>query len=245
MNYGLFYSSCYSLHQPWFHLCLSHQTLQLELLLWLLSPFIRQSIKFYCSKNTTKPVKKGSLAVCSPISPTSCTGQMMVKEPAGDKEAIWVREDEKDIRIKKGRNSASYHGCTTLGIFSSRWEYMMLSCYKNGLWGMQEVCPSACCHDCKELSWGFPLWSSFASPFQIPDRTSGKRPLHPWTSLGTRGSQHKICLNLCSGDTQMWSPGASLTTVVITIHYFPKVYNWLVFLFWLLWRIQGQISTGC
>lgn len=62
----------------------------------------------------------------------------MVREPGWDKGAIWVRKG-REIRIKKGGHSASYHGCTTWGIFSSRWEYMMISCYRNGLWNVRDM----------------------------------------------------------------------------------------------------------
>lgn len=48
-------------------------------------------------------------------------------------------EKRKEIKIKRGGNSASYHSSTTLGIFSSRWEYMMISCYRNGLWNARDI----------------------------------------------------------------------------------------------------------
>lgn len=48
-------------------------------------------------------------------------------------------EKREEIRIKKVGHSASYHGCTTLGIFSSRGEYMMIICYRNGLWNARDM----------------------------------------------------------------------------------------------------------
>lgn len=223
-----------------------HQTLQLESLLWWLSPFIWQSIKFYCPKYTTEPVQKGSLAVCSLTSPTRCTGHVMVET-----KSQFGLEKRKEISIKKGRNSASCHGCS-IGIYSSRWDYLMVSCHRNGLWNTRDMSIylfSQSQGTALRIFFVQQLWLPFPNAWQnIRDGTlhpSFHSGAQPWTSLRTRVSQQKIHLNLCSGDTQMWSPGASLTTAVITIHYFQKVHNWIIFLFWLLWRTQSQVSTGC
>lgn len=158
-------------------------------------------------------------------------------------------EKRKEISIKRGGNSACCHGCSILGIYSSRWDVMMMSCHRNGLWntrGMSIYLFSWLQGATLRIFFVQQLWLPFPNAWQNirggtlhPSFHSGAQS---WTSLRIRGSQHKIHLNLCSGDTHVWSPGSSLATAEITIHYFQKVHNWILFLFWLLWRTQSQVS---